>query len=184
MSKDTWHIPIYQRRSDPEPIKFPNYRINMYGQVRSLRKNKILRPVKISSAGYYEIGLTNEFATKDLYSSQIKCLVHKLVAHTFIPNKNFDKYCQVNHIDGNRLHNHIDNLEWVTGKQNVQHAVTTGLAQHPTGFAARRARLTPDLLSEIKGMLGSGVKQSEIAYRTGISQSTISQVKHRARDWY
>jgi hypothetical protein len=120
MSKDTWHIPIYQRRSDPEPIKFPNYRINMYGQVRSLRKNKILRPVKISSAGYYEIGLTNEFATKDLYSSQIKCLVHKLVAHTFIPNKNFDKYCQVNHIDGNCLNNFVGNLEWVTPSENVK----------------------------------------------------------------
>jgi len=120
MKMDEWHIPLYQRRSDPEPIKFPNYRINRYGQIRSLRKNKILKPVKVSSAGYYEVALTNEFASKDLYSSHIKCLIHKLVAHTFIPNENFIKYSQVNHIDGNRLHNHLDNLEWVTPSENAK----------------------------------------------------------------
>ena len=72
MSKNEWHIPVYQRRSDPEPIKFPNYRINRYGQIRSLRKNKILKPVCPKKSGYYEVGLTNEFATKDLYSKHIK----------------------------------------------------------------------------------------------------------------
>jgi hypothetical protein len=120
MNKDEWYIPVYQRMSDPEPIKFPNYRVNVYGQIRSLRRNKILKPVKVKSAGYYEVGLTNEFATKDLYSSQIRCLIHKLVAHTFIPNENFNKYSQVNHIDGNRLHNYVDNLEWVTPSENVK----------------------------------------------------------------
>ncbi len=120
MSKDTWHIPIYQRRSDPKPIKFPNYRINKYGQIRSLRKNKMLKPVRPNKSGYYEVGLTNDFATKDLYSNHISCLIHKLVAHTFILNENFNKYSQVNHIDGNCLNNFVGNLEWVTPSENVK----------------------------------------------------------------
>ena len=51
--------------------------------------------------------------------------IHRLVAHHFIENK--DGKPQINHIDGNRRNNNVNNLEWVTGSENMLHAYRTGL---------------------------------------------------------
>jgi hypothetical protein len=108
--------------------------------------------------------------------------VHRLVALCHIPNP--DNKPEVNHRDGNKSNNHASNLEWCTPAENVEHSIKLGLAQYPTGFAARRARLTPELLDTIKTMLANGDRQVDIAAATGISQPVISQVKRKTRDWY
>lgn len=54
--------------------------------------------------------------------------VHRLVGEAHIPNPN--KLPEINHLDGNRQHNHHSNLEWVTRKGNAQHAVKTGLRKY------------------------------------------------------
>lgn len=72
-----------------------------------------------SQCQYYRVPLTNKEHIKKYY------LVHRLVAQAFIPNP--DNLEQVNHKDGNKLNNYVENLEWCTRKQNLQHAVKNGL---------------------------------------------------------
>lgn len=89
--------------------------INEAGQILSLYSNKILK-LYITWDGYARITVNKK---------QYK--VHRLVAETLIPNPH--NLPQVNHIDGNKLNNAVDNLEWCTAKDNLVHAYKIGL--HP-----------------------------------------------------
>lgn len=92
--------------------EFINYEINNNGEIRNIETKKILKH-KIKNNGYHEVCL---------YINKQKkyCLIHRLVALTFIENNN--NYSQVNHIDGNKDNNSINNLEWVDSHTNNQHA--------------------------------------------------------------
>lgn len=54
--------------------------------------------------------------------------VHKLVARAFIPNP--DGYTEVNHIDCDKTNNRVDNLEWISHKENIRHAAKSGRMAH------------------------------------------------------
>ena len=74
--------------------------------------------------GYYALGLENPDSTSENRKQKIH-KIHRLIAEYFIPNP-LNKPC-VNHIDGNKLNNNIDNLEWVTSQENVKHAYANKL---------------------------------------------------------
>ena len=74
----------------------------------------------INDRGYMRVG----FVDKD-----VSQCVHSLVAETFVKNPDPINKRYVNHIDGNKLNNRADNLEWVTSSENQEHAYQTGLRE-------------------------------------------------------
>lgn len=102
--------------------EYPRYEVSNFGRIRAIyirgiKVNKILKPKK-TKKGYLEISLYRGNNHKSFR-------LHRVVAKLFIHNPN--NLPQVNHKNGNKLDNRVDNLEWCTCSQNVQHAYKTGL---------------------------------------------------------
>jgi len=108
--------------ADLYPIpNYAKYQISRHGQVYSLIRNKYRKP-QVSTPGYLYYNLSND-------DGKIRHeFLHRLIGTVFIPNPE-NKPC-INHKDGNKLNNNLDNLEWVTYKENSEHAVKTGLHHH------------------------------------------------------
>lgn len=96
------------------------FEISSSGIVRRLSNNKILKPHK-TYKGYLRIALCVNKVSK-------KYTIHRLVALTFIDNPENKEF--VNHIDGNKLNNNVNNLEWSTRNENEIHAFINGLKHH------------------------------------------------------
>lgn len=90
----------------------PNYEISDEGIVRRVNNKNVLKGCITS--GYQSVKLTFE------NSKQQRFYVHRLVAMYFIPNDDKNKTF-VNHKDGNKLNNNVDNLEWVSPRENNLH---------------------------------------------------------------
>lgn len=98
---------------DFEPVKnHPRYLIHRDGRVYSFRTKQFLKP--ILKKGYHHLSLNT-----------IPYIVHRLVAMQYLPNPDNKEF--VNHKDGNKINNHVNNLEWSSVSENTQHAIDTGL---------------------------------------------------------
>lgn len=110
------------------------------GQVYSNVKGKNMYPLKTFTKpdGYLAVSLWD---SSQRGSKQRKTfLVHRLVAETFIPNP--ENKPTVNHIDGNKTNNCINNLEWATSHEQSVHSFANGLNYARKGEEANRAILT------------------------------------------
>ncbi|MGM1462396.1 NUMOD4 domain-containing protein [Bacillus cereus group sp. BceL310] len=94
------------------------YQVSNLGRVRSLKKNKMIMKPFVNEEGYLRITLL-----KDRKKNNLR--VHRLVAKAFIYNK--DNKPEVNHINAIKSDNKVNNLEWVTPKENMKHANDLGL---------------------------------------------------------
>lgn len=159
------------------------YMISSLGRVKSLQprggnrngmprkgKEHILTPY-ISSTGYYKVSLVKNNKRSDKR-------IHRLLASAFIPNPNNKP--NINHIDGNKLNNRIDNLEWCTQKENTIHAIETGLRKVKS--------LTKDEMIELYVNQHLGIKQ--IAKQNNISYKKVKDYlilynisKHKGRKY-
>lgn len=142
---------------------FDKYLISNKGKVKSLYKNRVLIG-GCNSNGYKTVSLTKD---KKIYTLQ----VHRLIALHFIPNPKHKK--TVNHIDGNKINNKLENLEWNTYSENRIHAIKTGLVTHLKNKRPERYKKIIQLKKD-----GSIIKRwnsvSEAANKNNILISSIS----------
>ncbi len=144
------------------------YEVSDYGRVVSLRRApKLVLSQSTSSTRYMRVSLNKNGSHKTV-------LVHRLVAKAFISNP-FHKP-QVNHKDGNRQNNLVENLEWVTSSENIQHAYDfLGKVSPAKGHAFNR-KLSDGQVMEIR----SSDKSCYVLGRMyGLAPSSICAVKNK-----
>lgn len=158
------------------------YLINEKGEVKSVAReidngngfrktNDLILKYVDNGFGYWRVCLSID--NKKKYT-----LIHKLLAIYFITNPFYLPV--VNHKDGNKKNNALDNLEWCTSSQNNQHGYDTGLIKAPKGEESVRSKLTEKQVLEIKELLKKGyLKQTEIAKIYNIHKNTINAIKQK-----
>lgn len=162
------------------------YKVSSKGRVKSIERAKgeygsgravheHIMAHALNHKGYKTVHLSREGFNK-------RVAVHRLVAIAFIPNP--DNLPQVNHIDGNKLNNSVDNLEWVTNLDNMRHAVKNGLTNMGPCLNAAH---TPEVHKKVSEKRKKRVLRSDgaifpsvndAAKAIGVSHSAISMNIH------
>lgn len=157
----------------------PNYEVSTLGRVRSvdrmtfgkrpyLRKGQLLSP-GVTKDGYLQVGFQIDGRRKSAY-------VHVLVAEVFITKPPGD--VEVNHKDGIKSNCKVDNLEWLTHVQNVQHSIQA-LGKTRRGENSGKAKLTEVDVQRIRQLAAMGLTNKQIAEQFNVATCTVHFVKNR-----
>lgn len=149
-----------------------NYTIDRYGRVYSGFSKSYLKPF-LNPNGYCLVDIRHKGLS---YTRQ----VHRLVAIAFIPNP--DKLPTVNHKNGNKTDNCVDNLEWMTQLDNVRHAWETGLAKPKYGMENPANVYTEEQIHQVCALLELRVDSIvEIARICNVNKTLIRDIKFRGK---
>lgn len=112
------------------PESSPFFMVNRNGEVKSVRDGRVVAQTD-NGHGYKQVQISIKGKRYTRY-------VHRLVAECFLPNHETAK--EINHIDGDKSNNSVDNLEWCTHSENIKHAFSTGLRPRTTPKQQEAAR--------------------------------------------
>lgn len=111
------------------------YYVSNFGRVKNMEPRGYIEPCIMKQYndrnGYKRVSITIQGKSRE-------ALVHRLVAGMFIPNPML--YKEINHKDGNKANNHVDNLEWCTRSYNMKHAFAMGLKTNKKGSESCHAK--------------------------------------------
>lgn len=168
---------------------FPKYQVSNMGRIRSFQSGRE-KFLKVNSEDYTFIKLYNDGTTRTTY-------LHVLILETFIPresSKKEDVKFEVNHKNGKKSDNRLENLEYLTPSENVQHAYRTGLkvftdlmrkkcSEANRGERCRFHKLTTEEVVEIKTLIKKGLNNDAIhAQFSFISKCTVGDIR-KERTW-
>lgn len=144
------------------------YQVSNLGRVKSFRLHKIsiLKNI-IQKEGYIRVVFTVKSAHKSFF-------VHRLVAQAFIPNP--ENKPEVNHIDGDKTNNRVENLEWCTARENQIHSYNIGLQISQKGENHGCSKFRNEDIYNIVKLYAEGYTQKEIAGMYNTNQSHISEI--------
>ena len=152
------------------------YRISSCGNLMTVKngKEKIVRLI-MDNKGYYRYSFY-----KDSKARTVK--IHRLVAQTFIPNP--ENKPQVNHINGIKTDNRVENLEWMTNIENMYHSKVNGLrkGKMPSAENHQNAKLTNENVRYIRNVYKKNCRQfggGALAKIYGVNISTIIDLVNR-----
>lgn len=127
----------------------------------------------ITGCGYLRVHLIGGSSKKSI-------LVHRLVAKAFrrtVKDKLF-----INHLDGNKLNNHVSNLVWCTHAENIQHAFDTGLNSHKGSSHTKSIFSEMDVLFIHEIIIAGGTSFNQISNMYGVQEAAISSIA-TGRTW-
>lgn len=156
--------------------KIYDYEVSNQGRIRNMKTGRILKS-RPNNWGYHVVGLRHE-GKQDWYS------VHKLVALHFIENDDVENKTQVNHINEIVCDNCVENLEWVTPKENLHHGTRTTRSvasnSKPVYYIDEESRVAvvypSSTCTELDGYSRSGVSQC--------CNPNCKAKTHKGKEWH
>lgn len=147
-----------------------NYFINQLGEIKNIKTDRILKQ-KITQRGYMFVTVSINGKLKDLS-------IHREVAKAFISNDNNLSF--VNHKDGNKQNNSVENLEWCTPSENMKHAYKNNLIKDGCkGETCHLSKLKDEDVINIRFQNLNGVEINKIAKEFNVSCKNIKFIINR-----
>ncbi len=161
-------------KEDWKKIKnYESYMVSDLGRIKSLKGKKEIILTPSDRNGYLKVSLSKNSKVKDI-------TIHRLVMETFIPNN--ENKTQVNHINGIKTDNRLENLEWSNASENALHAFKLGLRKNEKGDNATYRKVNSKKVVEIKSIyFNQDINQTKLGEMFNISQSAISYIINNKR---
>lgn len=139
------------------------YEVSLHGRIRRKGSYNLRKP-QLTHKGYLKVVLNDKDRKKGLF-------IHRIVAEAFLKPKEGKN--QINHKDGHKLHNWVENLEWCSVLENNQHAKRNNLYKPNFGNKHGMSKLTEDKVKLARKEYADGKPFVLIAKEMNVAPSTI-----------